>query len=455
MRLSGAVRLLVATSLLLACAREAVSQHVHPTQTDSTPQEKLHQGHGRMTMLDFGGGWMALGMAQVFPTVTIAAPKRDGTPLDRVGFYLTQPAVMFNVESPGSRIAIRTTINLEGLTQPNGELTFGGWGEGFIDKRHPHTYLHEAMVSLNLRRGNATGVSLSAGKGFAPYGTDDPMMRPVLKYPTNHHLSQILERWTVNGIWANHSWSVEAGLFGGAEPSGPSDLSNIESFGDSWSARVTRRFGEGMVGAWPWEIAASFGRIQETHEDEVVVTRLYNVAFRHEGDHGKTHLYSLVEASQSDPDEGDGYYSLVGELSAQTGRHKPYARIELATRPEWARQGPPDTEEFFRYDHDAHAIGSTRWLIVTGGYGLTATTLPFGVRPYVESQYNLVRAESGGVDPIALFRRKSFWTFSAGFRVFLGGDPMRMGSYGILDPMTMMHLMQMLPVAATDSTHHD
>ena len=39
------------------------------------------------------------------------------------------------------------------------------------------------------------GFSLSAGKGFAPYGTDDPMSRRMVKFPANHHLSQLLERW--------------------------------------------------------------------------------------------------------------------------------------------------------------------------------------------------------------------------------------------------------------------
>ena len=41
---------------------------------------------------------------------------------------------------------------------------------------------------------DATRLSLTAGKGFAPFGTDDPMSRPVLRYPVNHHLAQILER---------------------------------------------------------------------------------------------------------------------------------------------------------------------------------------------------------------------------------------------------------------------
>lgn len=413
----------------------------------------MHQGHGRMTMIDAGAGWMAIGMAQVFPTFTAALPAGDATPLERKGLYLTQPAVMFNVESPGSRLTLRTTLNLEGITQPGGELTFGGWGEGFIDKRHPHTFLHEAMLSFNARQGEASGVSISVGKGFAPYGTDDPMMRPAVKYPTNHHLSQILERWTLNGVWANPRWSVEAGVFGGAEPTSPSDLSNIESFGDSWSARVTRRVGAGVMGAWPWEFAVSAGRVREEHDGEARITTLYNLAVRHEHDHGPTHMYTLLEASLSDLDEGRGYFSVVGEGSIQRGRHKPYARLEIATRPEYEREGPPDTRGFFRYDHDAHAIGGTRWLIGTAGYGLTVTSLPFSARPYVEAQFNRAGEARGGVSPAALYGRTKFWSVSAGFRLFFGGDPMRMGSYGILDPMTMMHRMQMQQTSADHSQH--
>jgi hypothetical protein len=35
-----------------------------------------------------------------------------------------------------------------------------------------------------------------------------------------------------------------------------------------------------------------------------------------------------------------------------------------------------------------------------------------------------------------LFGGTGFWAFSAGMRIFLGGGPMRMGTYGVLDPMT-------------------
>ncbi len=442
----------ICTVLLLAAgsALPADAQvHTHAPGPDAT-----HQGHGRMSMIDFGGGWMALGMAQAFPAITLTLPGEDNTPLDGVGVYLTQPALMFNVESPGSRAVLRATINLEGLTQPQGEVTYGAWGEGFIDKRHPHTYLHELMLSLNLSGDENAGWSVSAGKGFAPYGTDDPMMRPVLKYPTNHHLSQILERWTVSTAWTRKQWSIEAGVFGGNEPTSPTDLSNIESFGNSWSARVTHRVGSGVMGAWPWEFAASFGRVQEDHDAETTITNLYNLAIRHERDHGSFHAYGLFEASLSNPNHGDGYFSILAEGSLQRGRHKPYARIEIANRPEFPREGPPDSEGFFRYDHDDEAVGSTRWLIVTAGHGVTISTLPVGVRPFIEAQYNRVTANSGPVFPSAMFGRTSFWSVSAGFRVFLGGDPMRMGAYGVLDPMTMMHHMQMAGTSAAPAPPH-
>jgi hypothetical protein len=456
MKWSSAVSLIAITASV-ACTHAGpvlpVPVDPHAGHVES-PQTAQQHGHAPMTMVTLGSGWMAIGMAQAFPTATIAFPSDDASPLERKGLYITQPALMFNLESPGSRVTMRTTVNLEGITQPGGELTFGGWGEGFIDKRHPHTFLHEAMLSLNLRRGENNGLSLSVGKGFAPYGTDDPMMRPVVKYPTNHHLSQILERWTVSGVWANRDWSLEAGVFGGAEPTGPWDLSNIESFGDSWSGRITRRIGTGVLGAWPWEFAGSVGRIREEHDGSAEVTRLYNLAIRHEHDHGATHMYTLVEASLSDPTGGTGNYSIVGEGSLQRGGHKPYGRIELATRPEWSRTGVPSTRGFFRYDHDAEPIGATRWLILTAGYGFTATALPFSARPYVEAQFNHVRAERGGISPSALYGRSTFWSVSAGFRVFLGGDPMRMGSYGINDPMTLMHRMQMqMGDAAPDAQH--
>jgi hypothetical protein len=408
-------------------------------------QEPMHPaGHTQastqheMLRVTLGRGWSLTGMAQVFPVVTAGAPFADeGDPLRRTGWYLTQAALMANLAAPAQRLVLRTTLNLEGITQPEGELTFGGWGEGFLDKRHPHTLLHELMLSVNAWELGNSRVSLSAGRGFAPYGTDDPMSRPALKYPTNHHLSQVLERWTLNAVWRTGGWSLEAGLFGGAEPEGPYDLSGLDTFGDSWSARLARRWGSEPTGP-AWEASTSYARLAEARETGERTTRLVNAALRHSGPAGPGLLYVLIEGSRSDPEPEDGYFSLLGEARYEVSRHEPHLRVEYATRPEYPREGPPGTDEFFRYDHHAEPVGATRWLVGTAGYGYRLTGYPASLRPFVEIQHHRVRPERGGVLPGDVLGSESFWAVSVGVRVFVGGGPMRMGSYGVLDPMTEM-----------------
>lgn len=402
-----------------------------------------HASHGDGSPSD---GWRVAAMAQVFPIVTAGQPFGADTHLTRRAAYLTQPAVMLNVESPGARLVLRTTLNFEQLTQPDGEYTFGGWGEGFIDKRHPHTLLHELMLSANVWNAPAGSFSVSAGKGFAPYGTEDPMSRPVVKYPTNHHLSQVLERWTVNGAWLHPSgWSLEGAVFGGSEPEDAYDFSNIESFGNSWSARLTKRFGSG--GSMPWETSLSYAHVVEAHDSDEERTALANAAVRYSGALGGSMLYALVEASRSDPEEDEGYWSVLGEAQLHRGGHRPYARVELATRPEYHREGARGTDGFFRYDHDAHADGATRWLISTLGYGFHPAGAGISSRPFIELQHHRVSAERGDIHARALFGRRSFWSISGGFRLFLGGGPMRMGTYGVLDPMA----APPLPATATQA----
>ncbi len=47
-------------------------------------------------------------------------------------------------------------FNLEGATIPGGELAPGNWGEGFVDRRHPHTYVHELVLSATDLLGRTT-----------------------------------------------------------------------------------------------------------------------------------------------------------------------------------------------------------------------------------------------------------------------------------------------------------
>ncbi|MEQ1855342.1 MAG: hypothetical protein ABL963_02675 [Longimicrobiales bacterium] len=399
----------------------------------------FHRASGQSTMqmptLGLGGGWRLTGMAQAYPIVTVGAPGDDGSPLRETGWYLTQPALMGHVESPGQRVVLHSTLNFEGLTQPDGELTFGGWGEGFLDKRHPHTLVHELMLSMNFWQLAGGSASISAGKGFAPYGTSDPMARPGLKYPTNHHLSQILERWTLNAAWMRGGWSVEAGIFGGQEPEGAYDFSNIESFGDSWSARVARRWGTSATGPL-WEGSVSLGRITQFAHTRQETTRLTNAALMRSGPWVGGQLYTLAEASQSYVAGHQEFFSLLGEARWSGGGHQPYVRVEYASRPEYAREGAAGDEGYFRYEHEQDPIGATRWLIATAAYAFEMTPTPWSVRPFLEVQRHHVRGDGGGISASGLFGSSSFWALSFGARVFVGGEPMRMGSYGILDGVT-------------------
>ncbi|HEU0016261.1 MAG TPA: hypothetical protein VFQ45_21460 [Longimicrobium sp.] len=426
-----------------ASPNRAVDPHAGHDMAGQAKGTDAHAGHAaghEMFAAPVGGGWNLMGMAQVFALGTRGAPGLDASPLAQTEAYLTQPVVMANLESPGQAFTLRATLDFEALTMPDGELTYGGWGEGFIDKRHPHTLVHELMLSANLWRAAGGSLSVSAGKGFAPYGTDDPMSRPAAKYPTNHHLSQALERWTLNAVYLRGPWSVEAGLFAGAEPEGPYDMSNYRGFGDSYAARVIRRFG-GTGTLAHFELSGSYAMISGRHGGHHEHTTLTNAYFRHQGGHGRLTLYNLVEASRSEPHgEDQGYYSVLGETLAALGPHAPYARVEYSTRPEFAREAPTGGDGFFRYDHDAEPVGATRWLITTLGYGLRTSRFPAGSLPFVELQHHRVRGERGAVDPALLFGDDSFWSLTAGVRLFLGSSgPMRMGSYGVLDDMTWMH----------------
>ena len=82
--------------------------------------------------------------AQAIGVVTRVSPAIQGR--DLTEGYLTQPALMVDVNPWRDLLSLRATLNLEGATMKRGELTPGIYGEGFIDRRHPHTYLHELMV---------------------------------------------------------------------------------------------------------------------------------------------------------------------------------------------------------------------------------------------------------------------------------------------------------------------
>ena len=92
--------------------------------------------------------------AQAIGVVTRVSPAVHDRALTEG--YLTQPAVMLELNPWRDLMSMKATLNLEGLTVKRGELTPGIYGEGYVDRRHPHTYLHELMLVSMKRFGPST-----------------------------------------------------------------------------------------------------------------------------------------------------------------------------------------------------------------------------------------------------------------------------------------------------------
>ena len=75
---------------------------------------------------------------------------------------------------------------------------------------------------------------------------------------------------------------------------------------------------------------------------------------------------------------------------------------------------------------------------MTAAYAYELTGEPWSIRPFIEVQNHQVRGDRGGIAATDLYGTTSLWALSFGARIFLVGGPMRMGSYGVLDPMSGM-----------------
>ena len=386
--------------------------HITP-EADGAPQRTLHV------------------MMQAIPFVTRAVPTAGGISGTQVA--VSQALVMARASFWRGRGAITTTLDAEGLTLPNGELDTGAYGEGFVDRRHPHTYLHELMLS---GRGSAMAASWStaAGRGFAPFGTDDPMMRPLEKFPVNHHLSQILERLVAIGALRVGPAIVEAALFGGDEPTHPSSAPRLARFGDSWAARAT------MLPTHATELQASYARVASPEDvtGAGLGQRKGNISARYVSREGGRYLLAewskTVEHDASRKEDAYGYESALVEGAVRAGPVGIALRVEQSDRPEEDRLAEP-----FRTPRPAVDLsinGVTQWRVAS--LQLTAAGTSFhGVSsvPFIE----VARLWAGARDarsvttPDRLYGTNRLWMLTAGIRLRAGGAHARMGRYGVAE----------------------
>jgi hypothetical protein len=357
---------------------------------------------------------------------TLAEPVPGGSRLGEV--RLVQPTIVLEGGALG-RLRFLATVNLEGATLDGGELTLGAWGEGFVDRRHPHTYLHELLVSADDilgKRDGAGALSLTAGKGFAPFGTDDPMMRPPLRYPVNHHLAQILERAVAIAAMRAGPVAAEFGLFNGDEPERPEQWPRIGRFGDSWSLRLT---GEPLPGV---ELQGSYAHVhspehrpgQGTDQAKWSLSALWGRPVR------AVPVHALVEWARTSEAEGFFvFHSFLAEGAWAPGRHRLHYRFERTERPEEVRVSGFRS---LRPHLENSVLGVSRWTIHTLGYEFGAGQVS-GIRlkPMAEVSLGSIAKVGGGLFEVQdLYGRSDFWTLSLGLRLGAGARMPRMGRYG-------------------------
>ncbi|MEP6833556.1 MAG: hypothetical protein ABJB74_09185 [Gemmatimonas sp.] len=374
---------------------------------------------------------------------------------------LVQPVLM-------ARLSVRSftflgALNAEGYTLKRGELNAGIWGEGYVDRRHPHTLVHEAMVSWQtptLRHASgATSTTLTgsvaAGRGFVPFGSDDPMMRPFEKYPVNHHHAQILER--IQGIAAaritrGQQWlAVEGATFNGDEPAGPFHGPRWERVGDSWSVRATGQLLRGF------ELSASEASVKspELQQGGAFDHMQHHVSVRF--DRAKRNgdmRYVLAEWARTDEITNGKtafrYPSKLIEGAFGWRRGMAALRLERTDRGEQMRLLDPFRAPLGHVDFQN--LGVTQWNVITVAF--KASPLSLG-SPHVNTQVapfvEVARATPSSrnhptvFEPADFYGASTLWSVSVGLRMEVGSMRARMGRYGVLsgpsDDMGMSHGM--------------
>ena len=407
--MNGARRLTAAALVSIAAATPAAAQH----------DMQAMPAAGALTL---GGGASVIAVAtQVDPGVRNRV-LREG--------YLSQPMLFGHAAAFGGVLRLQGMLDFEGTTLARGELAPGAWGEGYADRRHPHTLLHELVAVVATPDHLPIAASVAGGKGFAPFGTDDPMVRPIERFPVNHHLSQLLERAVLVGALRWRWLALEGGVFNGDEPESPGDAPNASNFADSWARRATLRPIDGV------ELQASDAHVlsPESPSGHGVDHRQRSASLRVEGEYRIGAAYALAEWADTDllkggRDAGHLESALV-EGSLTRGPIRVAARYERTLRPEEERLSNP-----FRTPYpsaEVQLLGLTRFDIVTAAVSRSWIARGVGLSPFAE--LSLVSARATAVPaafvPREFYGRDRITVLSLGVRFAAGMPHHRVGRYG-------------------------
>ena len=339
---------------------------------------------------------------------------------------VVQPVAMLDLSGLDDRVRLIATVDFEKYTIAHGELAPGDWGEGFEDRRHPHTLVHQLMLVTPDLSGRLLGpvrIFAGAGKGFVPFGTDDPMTRPAVRYPVNHHLSQILERAVGFAGLRAGPVMFEGALFNGDEPTTPASWPSMSRFGDSWATRLTVMPVTGLEA----QVSYAFVHSPENRPGAGPDDAKLSASARWE----RGPWYGLVEWAQTRTAGGAFVFrSGLAEGACTLGSQRPYLRVERSDRPEEERlfASPFRTR---RPLFENSILGLTRWTVVTAGDAMELRrNRRVRLTPFIEGSYLGIARVGGGVfDPQIQYGRTSGYQVSAGVRLAAGMRMPRMGRY--------------------------
>ncbi|QJR36353.1 hypothetical protein [Gemmatimonas groenlandica] len=406
------VRALSRVTALLAALVPAVSRAQHMPHDPAADSARYHLGT------------MATGLLTTANPALLGRRYTEG--------YLTQPNVMG--DAAWGALRFTGTLNFEGYTLRRGELNAGMYGEGYADRRHPHTLVHEAMLAVATPARAGFRATLAGGKGFTPYGTDDPMMRPFVKYPVNHHHAQIIERVLVMGAVqvarGDRAITLEQSWFNGDEPVGPFTGPQWSRVGDSRSTRLT----VSPLPSLEAGVSSAFVRSPGLTQGGAFDHRQLSSSLRYDV---PAKRYALLEIARTDESLGtQRVFRFASVLVESSIVHRGWAlsaRAENTDRPESER-----LLDLFRTPNghvDFQLVGITRWSIGTVQLAAPGTGIPrlrgTHLTPFVEVARAHARAQRTPAVfvPAEFYGSDTQWSLSIGARVHAGTMRRRMGRY--------------------------
>lgn len=382
-------------------------------------------------LLGLAGPLVAQARPELTAMATMAWHRASTTPeggaLGEV--KLVRPVIMTHW-APSPAIAFRGTLNLEGVTMPAGELLPGGWGEGFVDRRHPHTVVHELVAEarqpLGCGRPGRCEIGGFVGKGFVPFGSPDPMTRGFLGFPVNHHLAQILERATAAAQVRVGPGTAEFALFNGDEPERPGQWPRIAGrFGDSWALRLALRPAAGILATGSWARVAS----PEHRPGAGARQRKRHLSLGFEpSEHPVRVLLEWAETSELG--RTFVFASRLAETEYRLGRVTVRYRYEDTDRPEEERLSPFRSAR----PHLENAIlGTTRWRTHTAGATVRLRSIGRLATEFIVegSRATVTRRGVGIFEPATVYGTNPITVGSVAIQFAWGRSRHGMGSYGI------------------------